>query len=212
MAQVVNDSQQGFPRLYRAVVAAGVRSGRLATALEGLALTARRATEVRRVMIVSLIYPFCLLFISGGLLTFTAKKTSPHVAAIYEQFGFVRPWWYELIIRWLSLSDAMLAVLWLALMVLAGVWIFWSNRSSVLMSRGGWGIPTIARLRQMGRLATFAEVLALLIENSTPLDEAVVLAAEASGDRGLSRASPVLAERIRSGNFAADLPDRKSVV
>ena len=72
LAQVVDESPQGFPRLYRAVVAAGIRSGRLAVALEGLSMTARRAVEVRRFMIISLIYPFCVLFIAGGLLTFSA--------------------------------------------------------------------------------------------------------------------------------------------
>ena len=45
----------------------------------------------------------------------------------------------------------------------------------------GW-VPWTGRMLRCSRTATFLEVLALLVENETPLPEAVVLAAEASGD------------------------------
>ena len=128
------------------------------------------------------------------------------MAQIYEEFGVARPWWYDLIIRWFSISDVTTVAVWIGLILVGCAWIFWSNRSSALTTRNRWGLPTITRLRQLGRLATFSDVLALLIDNSTPLDEAVVLAAEASGDRHLSGASLVLAEQIRRGNGGADLP------
>ena len=48
--------------------------------------------------------------------------------------------------------------------------------------------PTIRQALIDGRMATFAEVLGLLDEHEVPLPEAIVLAADASGDRGLSGA------------------------
>ena len=49
------------------------------------------------------------------------------------------------------------------------------------------------------RTATFLEVLALLVENETPLPEAVVLAAQASGDPPTLRAARQLADAIQNG-------------
>jgi type II secretory pathway component PulF len=50
-------------------------------------------------------------------------------------------------------------------------------------------------------MATFAEVLSLLIQQDVPLPEAVTLAANASGDGGLGKAAEKLAERLRSGEM-----------
>ena len=49
------------------------------------------------------------------------------------------------------------------------------------------------------RTATFLEVLALLVENETPLPEAVVLAAEASGDPRTLRSARQLAAALQNG-------------
>jgi type II secretory pathway component PulF len=57
------------------------------------------------------------------------------------------------------------------------------------------------------RIATFAENLALLLEHETPLHEALVLAAGASGDARLSRAAVELSGRLQAGEtLAADDP------
>jgi type II secretory pathway component PulF len=65
--------------------------------------------------------------------------------------------------------------------------------------RRGSRIPTFARLLYAGRMANFAELLALLVDQQIPLPEAVTLAADASGDAALRRAGEQLAQRIRSG-------------
>ena len=50
-----------------------------------------------------------------------------------------------------------------------------------------------------GRMATFAELLRLMNDHQVPMPEAVVLAADASGDRMLSRGARRIAERLESG-------------
>jgi type II secretory pathway component PulF len=50
-----------------------------------------------------------------------------------------------------------------------------------------------------GRMATFAELLRLMNDHQVPMPEAVVLAADASGDRVLSRGARQIAERLESG-------------
>ncbi len=48
-------------------------------------------------------------------------------------------------------------------------------------------------------MATFADTLALMVEHDVPMNEAVTLAAGASGDRGLLAATGRLAECIERG-------------
>jgi general secretion pathway protein F len=49
------------------------------------------------------------------------------------------------------------------------------------------------------RTATFLEILAMLVENQTPLAEAVMLAAEATGDPHTLQAARQLATALRQG-------------
>ena len=51
----------------------------------------------------------------------------------------------------------------------------------------------------MSRMATFGEVMALLIKERVPLEDSLVLAAEASGDRTIAKAAGEIAERLRRG-------------
>ena len=52
-------------------------------------------------------------------------------------------------------------------------------------------------------MAAFAEVLALLVEQQTPLDEALRLAADASGDESLRVAAGRVAAAVARGEPAA---------
>ena len=61
------------------------------------------------------------------------------------------------------------------------------------------GFPSIRQSLFDGRMATFAEVLGLLEEHDVPLHEAIVLAADSSGDRPLSDAARSVAQRLKNG-------------
>src|SRR3954454_9198412 len=56
LPQALEAEGERIPRVYRAVVQAGLRTGRLAVALEGLARLARRVADLRRVVGLALIY------------------------------------------------------------------------------------------------------------------------------------------------------------
>ena len=60
-------------------------------------------------------------------------------------------------------------------------------------------MPSFRKLLAESRAAGFAEILALLVEHQTPLTEAVVLAAESSGDPRLTLAAKQLAAEIGAG-------------
>jgi general secretion pathway protein F len=207
-SDVLEAGGDGFPRAYRAVVAAGIRSGRLSAALEGISTAARRASELRRVMIVSLVYPLAVLAVASVVLLFTALKTGPVVAVLYDELLRVeKPWWYQQLDKILAISPQLLVGFWVIAVVAGVIWLYRSSRASALNANRIKGLPTVGRVLHAGRMATFADVLAMMIEQQVPLDEAIVLSAEASGDRLLQKTSHVLSERIRDGNERIALPD-----
>jgi type II secretory pathway component PulF len=101
----------------------------------------------------------------------------------------------------------------LILMVLVVLWWHACTRAAAFHGRGadrlfGW-LPWMGQVLRLSRSAAFLEILALLVENRTPLDEAVNLAAEASGDPNTIRAAAHLSETIRQGRmhpFPGDPP------
>ncbi|MEX0820423.1 MAG: type II secretion system F family protein [Pirellulaceae bacterium] len=206
LADTLDESVAGFPRVYRAVVAAGIRSGKLTSALEGISTAARRAAELRRVMIVALVYPIVVLIVASNLFLFTALKTAPVLTRVYELLRVERPWWYERIDHVTRLGPEVIVGFWFIMVIVGGVWLVRSSRATAISDRGTRGLPTVARVLHVGRMATFADVLAMMVEQHVPLDEAVVLAAEASGDRVLMKSSGIIAERIRGGEHTSPLP------
>ena len=206
LADSLDESGTGFPRAYRAVVAAGIRSGQLPSALEGIATAARRAADLRKVMIVALVYPFIVLQVALGLFAFTLSTTAPVVVKMYEMFRFELPIWYGSALYLGTYFREIVGGVWILSFVAFGVWLWRSSRAAELSRPGMRGLPSVSRFRQAGRMATFADVLAMMVEQQVALDEAVVLAAEASGDQVLVQASSVIAARIRGGERTTALP------
>lgn len=217
LPQILASDKDRFPPVWRSVVEAGLRAGRLAAALEGLSTTARRVAELRRVTGVSLIYPLLVLSVAYGLFLSSVVLFVPRMADALEDLA--------------GASDALLnAMLWLGNTApwwaiwppaaLAAVLALWWHRSARSMwaqgavfrpakSRRIWPPwPSIQQSLHDSRMATMTELLALLVEQQVPLHEAVVLAADASGDRGLGKAARSVADRLCGGEtpVADDVP------
>lgn len=205
LEHAVEELHESLPPLYCAVVAAGLRGGRLAAALEGISKTMRRVAELRRTVMAAMVYPIIVLLVATGLLLFTVTQTAPIVASAYPELGLARPAWYE---RLLTLAEALPGALpwfWAALVVAILVWLYRSSRATSASHASIGRIPTIGRILHAGRMATFAEVLALMVDQEVPMDEAIVLSSAASGDAALARSGKALAERIRRGEGTPEL-------
>jgi general secretion pathway protein F len=185
---------------FRAVIVAGLRSGRLAVALEGVATALRRADELRRLARASLIYPLFVVALAYVLFVFTVARWSTTVVPAYEGFRMGRNAPLEWI-AWLGESPTSW-ILWPPLAAFALIGLLWlATRRPKWSSRGGklrrW--PTPGKLMQLGRLTTFADVLSLLVRERVPLTDAVALAGEASGDRRLLAGARDLSQRLARG-------------
>jgi general secretion pathway protein F len=192
-----------LPSIYRAVVEAGVRSGRLAAALEGMGLFARGYTDMRRAVGLALFYPLLVFSLAYALFVLFVTKIAPRFVAEFEHarvtmFGAVS------LLNWLGQT----AVYWgpavPAVLLLVGlVWLA-SGRAAVLepgrIDRLVRFVPWARGVLVASRSAGFADVLALLVEHGVPLAEAVGLAANASGDKEFIAAGRQITGAIERGD------------
>lgn len=184
-----------FNDVYASVVAAGVRAGRLSQALEGVATTARRISSLRRLVLVSLLYPTILVVLAYAL--FCTLLTQPDfiIADMYPLFGLGEsPFAF-----YTTLKATM--PFWIAIppIAFAGVVVWVVGTLGRGSHFGGWGLRAIRDFIRFGRISEFLNLLQLLVEHETPLAEACELAGRASADRGIRHSGEELAEKLRNG-------------
>ena len=92
LVEVLGDPDFRLPKLYRAVVEAGVRAGRLPAALESLAGSMRRLAESRRGVVLAFLYPLLLLIVAWGFFAFTTAQIAPKLLKSFEEFACPAPW------------------------------------------------------------------------------------------------------------------------
>ncbi|MGD9719843.1 MAG: type II secretion system F family protein [Pirellulales bacterium] len=211
LSQSLDESSARFPSLYRAVVTAGLRSGRLPAALESLATSARNLQEVRRAIILAVLYPLVLLLLGYFAVWLVVGSVLPAILEMYE--GNPPPLWAAVASagQWANrelrvpLTSSSLQAGYLPpLVVLVAALVGWSSmRRATVFGAGSLGLarwmPFAGKAARDAQLAALAEILGLLVEQNVPLDEAVVLAADATGDRRLADSARALAQSLEQG-------------
>jgi general secretion pathway protein F len=191
-----------FPGVYRAVVEAGLKAGRLSVALEGLAGFARSYADLRRAIGMALIYPLIVLTVAYGLFVLLVLEIAPKFLATYT---LLRLPVQRILVALARVKETLPywgPVLPL-LLVLIAVW--WVHSGRVLLIQPAWTrralgwLPWVRPILANSRSACFAELLGMLVEHEVPLHESMVLAAEATSDEGIVDGARELAGAVQRG-------------
>jgi general secretion pathway protein F len=207
---VTEHLSSSLPPAYRAVLVAGQRSGRLSAALEGVAQTGRRISQLRKSIGLALVYPLIVLFIAWSLFWFVLNKLTPVMLMLMEDVGIATQS-LSAVLTWLART----APVWQVVVPLAAsAWLFWVWFQSGRVARGVelhpllslGAVGTLARMQRAGRIASLADLLALLVSHDVPLPEAIELASSAVGSKPIERGGRELAERLRRGEKISRVP------
>lgn len=208
LEQIIENNPHRFPRLWSAVVRAGLRSGQLSSALESMSTTGRRVAELRRAFGLAMVYPIIVAVVAFGSFILLTTHLAPITLDAYEdltastdpllsllqQLGTAAPLW--------GIAVPIVAT------IAGAAWWYRTGRAALPQSTTETSSATkfyqatLGSLRN-GRVATFAEILAILIRHNVPLHEAIELAGAACGDSGLSRSSKALAAQLERGETLA---------
>lgn len=200
LPQALAAMPDSFPPLYVAAVKAGLRAGKLSAVLEDLATTARHQVELRRSVALSTLYPFLVIVVAYQLFWFFANRLAGPLGAVFEdrEPAFLA-YFRALGSTWQEWGLAALVVL----MVVFAVWQYRMLRGLATLR---W-VPVAGRMLRNARLASFSEVLTVLIGHDVPLGDALTLAGDASGDPQLARSARSLAGQIERGGHTGLQPD-----
>jgi general secretion pathway protein F len=197
IAEALRTSGTPDERVYAAVIAAGIRSGRLAEALESVVATAAAGNELRRSLWTDLAYPLLLLVLGYALLVVSLIRMAPVDLEASDAFDARNSLidGLESATSWLGTWGYLAPI---AIVASCGL-LIWLVRRSTGFGSNSWSRGPLARFRREQSLQRFFDVLALLVEHSIPLPEALVLAGEASGWTQLAAACEQLSSRLRRG-------------
>lgn len=212
-----------LPPVYRAVVAAGLKAGRLPAALESLSNSVRRLQETRSALILAMLYPLIVLLLAYALALYLAGHLLPSLTLLWEAAP-PRLWTLVASLAALTTSSislpGRLGALPLAvvppgaLLIVVALWWLRTRRAIIIdaatAGRCLFWIPPAARIARNARAATMAEVLGLLVEHEVPLHDALVLATECTADRRWTGAAREIAEELRQGANLRDFSRRMS--
>ena len=199
-----------FPRIYRAVVQTGLRAGRLPQALESLTRFAQSVVELRRRISLALMYPMTVLLIAYGLFVVFMMEMVPRITDAYRSFQIEFPWWLRTV---QTVSDA--AHIWgpgvpALIFLLAIAWIAYkrfltASSDSQGITTGIVGLVTFGWTPWMKNFhrANFAELMALLIDHEVTLHDAVLLAAESTGNSQMIDGARRIADDVQAGRSLA---------
>jgi len=205
--KIVSQQSTQWPPLYRAVVEAGLKAGRLPAALEALAGSIRRIAETRRGVAAAALYPLFVLILAWAFFAVIAGVLAPNLLNGFTQLDVPGTHVFARLADWGRWAVYWGPALPLGILIAAVCWWYFSGRANVVEpSRSGWlmgRLPWTGRLLRWSRVATFAEVLALLVDNRVPLHEAIVLAAEASGGRKTVAMAKQIAVALAAGETLA---------
>ncbi len=191
-----------MPPYLVALVKAGLQSGRLPQCLDRLASHARMVHSMRQGFWQTAFYPLVILVFSIGLLAFLISFVIPRFAEIYRGFGMRIP----TLTNWLlSLADISPATWAIFTLLVVGVPVLaWLLMGPVRRGNLLRKLPVVGDMLREASLATWYDLVAMLVQNGTPLPKAVELASNASNDPLLNATGRRVAADLEAGGVLAD--------
>jgi type II secretory pathway component PulF len=194
-----------FPDAYRAVLAAGVRSGSLAESLEAVVGSLTSLVDARRHLAAVLLYPLLVLWVAWGALACFLLYVFPAIGATLRDFGLSDGLWGA--VGWIESSGPVITGLAVLFPIIGTLlllsWGLRSGRSQGFLQGGSWGglgfIPGMKKARRNIARAIFIDLIKLLVAHETPLDQAIELAAVATGEKRIIEASQQIVVLLRRG-------------
>jgi general secretion pathway protein F len=202
LPQALERQKGRLPSFYSALLAAGIRSGRIGDVLGTLTLYARSVADFRDTVSGALLYPAVVLVLGLGLLLFVGTAILPGLVDVFDKFKMRLPALTQML---LFVGEHPLQILVLPIVVaIVGLvcarWLLRSNPGGrVRWARFIYALPLAGTLIRSARLAAFTDLLGILVDQSIPLPEALGLAAAASSDPLLTESGDHIARDLRQG-------------
>lgn len=205
-AQALADFPEVFSEFYRASIAAGEQSGKLAAVLLHLADSVEARQRNLQTVKLAMLYPALLLVVSLAIITLLLTYVVPDIVRVFTSRGADLP----LLTRGLiAFSDGIRTYGWMVILALivstamARTWLSKPANKLVFHRMISQGLLTRGISKQVNS-AQFAGTLATLIQSGVPLLEALTAAGAVTPNHHIRAKIGVAAGRVREGSSLQD--------
>ncbi|CAG9298382.1 type II secretion system inner membrane protein GspF [Celerinatantimonas diazotrophica] len=206
----LSESMAGFPRifddLYRAMVAAGERTGHLDLVLNRLADYIEQRQQIRMKTLQALIYPAILVVVSISVIFILLTAVVPKIVAQFVYMGQQLPFSTRVL---MGLSHALAQNWWWLLLVIAAAILaakmaLKKPEIRKQFHRYSLRLPLIGKVALEQQTARFARTLSILTASAVPLVEAMQIASQVLSNMHAREQLTLASESVRNGNPLLD--------
>lgn len=188
-----------FPEFYRASVAAGERSGKLADVLAHLADFVEARHRTAQKLQLALMYPALLACVSFGMMALLLVYVVPDIVRVFVSRGAELPFLTRALIAVSSGMQAWGAWLLAAVLLVALAGGRWMRSNRLAWHRFLSETPPFRRFSRQHNAARFAASLATLVQSDVALMEALHASAAVTPNHHVRAATLGVAARVREG-------------
>lgn len=201
LAESMSEYPHIFNHLYRAMVAAGEKSGHLDKVLNRLADYTEQRQQLRSQMIQALVYPVIMTVVAVGVIAILLTAVVPKIVGQFEHMGANLPGTTQFLI---ASSDFLQSYgLFIVILIMAIIVGF-----SRLMQKPKFRfsaherlikIPGIGKVSRGVNTARFARTLSILTASAVPLLESMTISGEVLDNLYIKQKVKEAADKVREG-------------
>jgi type IV pilus assembly protein PilC len=190
-----------FPKMYVTSVMAGEKSGSLGEVLERFITYEKLSLSVKKKVMVSLMYPSVLVFLTLVLLVFLVTYVVPNFAQLYTSMQAQLPKVTVILIAIGTTARNYILLFFAGIVGLIIGYRFWSRKESARtkIDRVKLRVPLLGDIWVKYQVAQFSRVLSTLLTGGIPLVQGLETAAESLGTPLLKRALDKAGRMVREG-------------
>lgn len=201
LAESMAEYPKIFNRLYRAMVAAGEKSGHLDKVLNRLADYTEQREQMRSQIIQALVYPIIMTVVAVGVIAILLTKVVPQIVGQFEHMGANLPGSTKLLI---ASSDFLQAygffiVLFIAMVMLLISQLLKKPKFELAYHQRIIAFPGIGKIAKGLNTARFARTLSILSASAVPLLESMKISGEVLDNLYIKQQVKLAADKVREG-------------
>ncbi|MBL4910441.1 MAG: type II secretion system inner membrane protein GspF [Alteromonadaceae bacterium] len=190
-----------FEHLYRAMVAAGEKSGHLDKVLNRLADYTEKREQLHSQIVQAMVYPVIMTVVAVGVIAILLTKVVPKIVAQFEHMGENLPATTQFLI---ASSDFLRAYgLAILLLIIGIIFVFKQLRKKpsfeLAYHKKIVHLPVIGKVARGLNTARFARTLSILAASAVPLLESMKIAGEVLDNLYIKQRVKEATDKVREG-------------
>lgn len=201
LAESMAEYPKVFNHLYRAMVAAGEKSGHLDNVLNRLADYTEQRDKMRSQLIQALVYPVIMTAVAIGVVAILLTKVVPQIVGQFEHMGANLPASTQFLIAssdFLQANGFYLLLLFVVIMLLFSQ-LMKKPKFEMAYHQRVITFPGIGNVIKGLNTARFARTLSILSASAVPLLDSMKISGEVLGNLYIKQQVKLAADKVREG-------------